>query len=443
MEVLNLHQSDIFMDRRSFLQNTGLMIGASALTASCAPPESSAAAIDTWEGIRAQFPLAKDKIHMAQMFLASHPKPVADAIEQHRKMFDAAPVNYFEDNFMTIDNKIAESAAKYMGCTPQEVGLTDSTTQGLSTIYNGLTEYCADGEMLTSTHDHYATERSLEFAAARARAVVKRVSLYEDPSKANAAEIVDVISKNITEKTRIIALTWVHSSTGVKIPVAKISEMVAKRNESRDKKIIFCVDGVHGFGIDNSSMIDLGCDFFAAGTHKWLFGPRGTGVIYGKKSSWNVMRPTTPAFTAAAYGNWLGVVPADYELTFTDLYSPGGFHSFENRWALNTAFDWMMTIGKERVAKRSEDLSTRLKTGLQSIPAVRLLTPVDPGLSAGINCFDVGSVAPDEVVKKLHEEHGIIASAAPYKRSCVRLTPSIVNNEEEVDRCLAALKGFA
>lgn len=417
------------------------MFGASVLNESYATPEASAAAPEGWDSIRAQFSLAKDKIHMAQMFLASHPKPVADEIERHRKMFDKAPVNYFEDNFRTIDNKIAESAAKYMICSPGEVGLTDSTTQGLSTIYNGLTEYCTDGEILTSTHDHYATEKSLEFAAARAKATIKRISLYEDPAKADAAEMVDMISKNITDKTRVIAMTWVHSVTGVKIPVSKISQMVAKHNESRDKKIIFCVDGVHGFGIENISMEELGCDFFAAGTHKWLFGPRGTGIMYGKKASWPALRPTTPAFTAAAYGSWLGLVPADYELTFTDLYSPGGFHSFENRWALSAAFEWMMKIGKENVAKRTVELSTRLKNGLKSISHIKLLTPMDPSISAGINCFDVAGANPDDVVKKLYEQHGIIASAAPYKRSCVRLTPSIVNNEEEVDRCLKALEG--
>lgn len=429
------------MDRRSFLQNTGLMIGASALSESCATRESTAASIDTWEGIRSQFPLEKDKIHMAQMFLASHPKPLSDEIDRHRKLFDASPVRYFENNFLTIDSKIASSAARYMGCTGPEVGLTGSTTQGLATIYNGLTEYCAGGEILTSTHDHYATEKSLEFAASRSKATIRRISLYEDPSRADAAGIVDAVSKNITDKTRIVALTWVHSSTGVKIPVAKISEAIAKYNVSRDTKILFCVDGVHGFGIENVSMPDLGCDFFAAGTHKWLFGPRGTGVIYGRKNSWSALRPTTPAFTANAYGSWLGIIPQDQELTFTDLYSPGGFHTFEYRWSLGTAFDWMMSIGKERVAKRTEELSTRLKNGLKSIPHVRLLTPIDPSLSAGINCFDVEGMAPEQVVTRLLEKHNIISSAAPYKRSCVRLTPSIVNNEEEVDKCLNALDG--
>jgi len=120
-----------------------------------------------------------------------------------------------------------------------------------------------------------------------------------------------------------------------------------------------------------------------------------------EKNSWTALRPTTPAFTAAAYGSWLGLVPSDYELTFTDLYSPGRFHSFENRWALNAAFDWMMMIGKGKVVKRTVELSTRLKNGIKSISHIKLLTPTDPSLSAGINCFDVDSLNPDDVVKKL------------------------------------------
>jgi selenocysteine lyase/cysteine desulfurase len=100
----------------------------------------------------------------------------------------------------------------------------------------------------------------------------------------------------------------------------------------------------------------------------------------------------------------------------------------------------MMSIGKEKVAKRTVELSTRLKNGLESISHIKLLTPTDPSISAGINCFDVDGLNPDDVVKKLYEKYGIIASAAPYKRACVRLTPSIVNSEADVDRCLRALE---
>ncbi|HMJ70111.1 MAG TPA: aminotransferase class V-fold PLP-dependent enzyme [Cyclobacteriaceae bacterium] len=432
------------MDRRLFLQNAGLAFGVSALTNSCSTPETTAATPETWEGVRAQFPLSPGKIHMSQMLLATHPKHIAAEIERHRKALDADPDEYWEKNMATAENVVAEAAAKYMSCLPGEVALTDSTTMGLSTVYNGLTHYFANAEILSSTHDHYSTEKSLEFAAGRVNATIKRVALYTDPAKADAAEIADMVDKNITPKTKVLALTWVHSSTGVKLPISGISEVVKKHNASRkeDDQVIFVVDGVHGFGIDNIDIGKMGCDFFIAGTHKWLFGPRGTGIIYGKKKFWKTIRPTIPAFSMVAYGSWLGVVPANQEATFSDSLTPGGFHSFEHRWSLNVAFEWMMTLGKDKVEKRTHELSVRLKNGLKSIPHVKVHTPLSNDLSAGINCFDVDGMKPEDVMKKLVDEHHILASTAPYKVTCVRLTPSIVNSEEEVDKCIKAIEGI-
>ena len=48
-------------------------------------------------------------------------------------------------------------------------------------------------------------------------------------------------------------------------------------------RILLCVDGVHGFGAVDVDLPDLGCDFLATGTHKWLFGPRGTGIAVGAR----------------------------------------------------------------------------------------------------------------------------------------------------------------
>ncbi len=85
------------MDRRKFLLNTAV-VSAGTLLAACENNKAQVAAaegapsFDTWEGIRKQFRLAPGRIHMTQMLLASHPKPVRDAIERHRDALDANPV---------------------------------------------------------------------------------------------------------------------------------------------------------------------------------------------------------------------------------------------------------------------------------------------------------------------------------------------------------------
>jgi selenocysteine lyase/cysteine desulfurase len=310
---------------------------------------------------------------------------------------------------------------------------------GLAILYGGF-RFAPGEEILTTSHDHYVTDKSLDFAAARTGAVIRRIDMYEDPASATAAHMVDQVKDNLTHNTRLVAITYVHSGTGVKTPIRQIASMIRDMNQTRDTvdRIYLSVDGVHGFGVENITMQDLDCDFFSAGTHKWMFGPRGTGILFARKDAWHMITSVIPSFEDAPYLQWMGLVPPG-DPTFADLCTPGGFHSFEHRWALNEAFDFMLTIGKERVEKRTHALSALLKDGLSQISHVRLVTPRNAEVSAGINCFEVEGMSPESVVKKLRSKK-IISSQAPYKTSFVRLTPCITNTEGEVLACLKALE---
>ncbi|HYG39724.1 MAG TPA: aminotransferase class V-fold PLP-dependent enzyme [Cytophagales bacterium] len=428
------------MERRKFLQKTGLALGAASILPSFVSGQSQALSLNNWAQIREQFVLTKDRIHMAQMLLASHPAPVREAIEKHRRQFEENSVEYWESNFMTAEEIVKKAAASYLKCDPEEIALTDSTTMGLATLYCGLKLKEGD-EILTTTHDHYSTEKSLEYAAQKNKASIKRITLFDDPALVEVDAIVEKLTKAIKPNTRIIAVTWVHSSTGVKLPIREMTAAVKRINTQRDEntRIYFCVDGVHGFGIEDITMEELGCDFFAAGTHKWAFGPRGTGILWGKKDAWNMITPSIPSF-GLPYGVWLGLVPEE-QVTFAHHLTPGGFHSFEHRWSLNTAFDFLQQIGKSKIQARTYELNTMLKNGLKEIGHVKLHTPMDPKLSCAINTFEVAGMAPELVIEKLYKKK-IVGSTTPYREVYARLTPCIINNEEEVKTCLTAIENI-
>src|SRR5260370_4036778 len=122
------------MQRRSFLRRTGLALGASAVLPSLSLGSTSTASLDSWEGIRSQFLLDPKRIHMAQMFLASHPKPVRDAIDRHRKLLDESPVEYWEHQWKTIEPEVCQSAGRYINADPTEISLTDSTSMALGLL---------------------------------------------------------------------------------------------------------------------------------------------------------------------------------------------------------------------------------------------------------------------------------------------------------------------
>lgn len=328
-----------------------------------------------------------------------------------------------------------------MGADPTEIALTDSTTMALALLYHGLPLRAGD-EVITSLHDHFATHESLRLATERVGATVRRIPLYDKGAAADAKSMVDAVIKALTPRTRVVALTWVHSCTGVKTPISAISAAIAQANATRPvgERVLFCVDGVHGFGIEDASMKDLGCDFFAAGCHKWLFGPRGTGLLWGRTEHWAAMRPVIPQFGREAYGAWMMGKAAPP--TNAAMMTPGGFHSFEHRWALKEAFAFHSSLGKGKVATRIHALNTACKTALAGMKHITLHTPVSAELSAGIICFEVAKMDPDDVVKKLHEQR-IIATQTPYLPSYARLAPGLLNNEEDVERVTRAIGALA
>lgn len=458
------------VNRRGFLRQGGVALGASVVGAGCRAPEPGAPGgpprtspppeaprpapssepadlhLDTWEGVRSLFPLTRDLIFLAGLFISSHPTPVREAIAAHQRGLDDNPFDYLEARF-GLEDEVRKVAAEFLAVSPDEIALTDSTTMGLGVIYGGVTLKEGD-EILTTTHDHFVTEFALRHCAERTGAKVRRIKLYDRPEDVTADRITDAINAAITPKTRVVAVTWVHSGSGVKLPLRRISEVLAKRNAGRDEKdrALLCVDGVHGFGVDDFKMSDLGCDFFSAGCHKWLFGPRGTGIVWGNARAWKRVRPNIPGVDFPLVSAWMRGTPID-DIPFQRanagaFFSPAGFHSFEYRWALAEAFRLHQRIGRTRIAERVHALNRQFKEGLRGMPNVTLRTPLSDDLSAGISCFEVKGQSAEAVIKRLRE-HKIVASVPPYPNPFARVTPGLYNTPEEIETTLRHVRAIA
>ena len=117
-------------------------------------------------------------------------------------------------------------------------------------------------------------------------------------------------------------------------------------------------------------------------------------------------------------------IPTFHPGSRRDDWNPGGYHTFEHRWALAEAFDFHHRIGRTEVTKRIQSLATRLKEGLAELRKVRLVTPMAEEVSAGIVCFEVDGLDPPTAVERLRREHKVAASVTPYAEPYVRLGPA-------------------
>lgn len=391
---------------------------------------------------RQHFDLDYQYSHLSLGMLAPHPRSVQEAVSIHREGFNKNPTLYYR-NKDKYENLALEAAARYLCTSPKQIALTESTTMGLFLVYGGL-KLGSEDEILTTVHEHYAALEILRFRELSDGVQVRKIRLYEQGREAGASSIVEKICNAISDKTRVLALTWVHSCSGVKIPLREIAQLVSEINRGRDpkSKILICVDGLHGFGIEDSTPKSLGCDFFISGCHKWLFGPRGTGLVWGKEEAWESVSPKITSFKLEAFWPWYKSLLPEDSCPRAWLCSPGGFQAYEHRWALSAAFDFHDRIGKSRIQNHIHSAAQYLKKATRAIPGVFLHTPSGSELSSGIVCFEIKNLSPDNVVEDLLNK-GIITGQTPYRHSLNRFMPSIVNNREDLDRGISALRALA
>ena len=423
-------------DRRNFLKQAGLLAAALPLTGPGALlPDAHAAAepaatVDKWAAFRGLFELDPAYAHFANFLITSHPKPVREAIEALRARFDRQPahmVDWDSQSEWKHEAAVREWAARYLEVTPRQIALTGSTTEGLGLIYGGL-RIAPGQEILTTVHEHSAARHTMGLRTTRDGTIVRRLRLFEDPAKVSTDQVLATISAAIGEKTRVLGMTWVHSGSGVKLPVGEIGALVREINRKRDEQdqIIYVIDGVHGFGVEDIRFADFNCDYFIAGTHKWMFGPRGTGIICAASTELKQLTPTIATFSENE--------------DFATVMTPGGYHAFEHRWALGKAFELHLQLGKAAVQARIHGLNDMLKQRLEVLPGIELVTPRSARYSAGFSFFRVKGQDADEVAKHLNSQRIVVDAVSRDAGPVVRTAPGLLNTEAEIERLADVLK---
>ncbi|AZF37169.1 Pyoverdin biosynthesis protein PvdN, putative aminotransferase, class V [Pseudomonas sp. R4-39-08] len=416
-------------DRRTFLKQAGVFAASLPLGAALMPQVLAAATNDPWTGLKQLFDQDPDYLHFSNFLVASHPRPVREAIERYRAQIDRNPglaMDWDLQETWKREGQVREWAGRYLNATPPQIALTGSTSEGLAMIYGGI-QVRADQEILTTEHEHYATQNVLDFRVRKESTRVRRIRLFDSASRVSVDEVLGNIQRNIRPNTRVLGMTWVQSGSGVKLPIGEIGQLVDEHNRHRDDsdRILYVVDGVHGFGVEDLDFPGMHCDFFIAGTHKWMFGPRGTGLVCARDAQNRYVTPMVPTFSE----------DKDFATTMT----PGGYHAFEHRWAADEAFKLHLQLGKAPVQARIHALNTELKEQLLAHRQIELVTPRSPELSAGFTFFRVKGQDSDAVAAHMRQNRVVIDAVDRDVGPVIRAAPGLLNSSAEIQRFMALL----
>ena len=340
----------------------------------------------TSEGFRKSTGMEYDWIYIDNAATSQRPQAVLDAEEEFYQRHNANPLrgNYPLSIEATQMYEDARRAVRdFIGAkSVREIIFTRNTTESINLVaYSyGLSHVKAGDEILVSIMEHHSNLLPWQMVARTTGAVLRFMECQQDGSLD-----LDEVREQITERTRIVAITQVSNVLGRVNPIKEIAAM------AHEKNAVVVVDGAQSTPHMAVNVQELGADFFAFSGHK-IFGPMGIGVLYGRKELLKAMPPflsggemiESVSRESAKYAE----LPHKFEAGTVNAAGAVGLHA---------AIDYVQKIGFAAMQEQELKVTKRALDGLRELPHVHVLGSDLPEEHTGILTFMIDEVHPHDV----------------------------------------------
>jgi isopenicillin-N epimerase len=426
------------IDRRTFLSSAGkglgLMAMSSATVASlfeniCAAgravdhlsPLEAAADEDYWSTIQQAFSVTRGIVNLNNGGVCPSPRIVTEAFVRYTWQQEDATAYTMWQILEPQSETIRTGLAEVFGCDREEIAITRGASESLETLLMGLDLKSGD-EVLTSTQDYGRMLTTLRQRVMREGLKLKLIKIPIAPD--NVDDIAAAFERAVTPNTKLILISHQINLTGQILPVKKICDM------ARARGIDTIVDGAHSFAQFDFKRDDLGCDYFGTSLHKWIFAPKGTGMLYVRKEK-------IPKV-------WPLMASEDKQKNDIRKYEEIGTHSAAMRLAIGEAILFHNAIGGKRKEERLRYLSRYWMNNLKAIPKVGFNTSFDPKQSCAIANFKIDGVDPVALGGYLMSKHKIFTTPIVHEEfTGIRITPNVYTTLWELDRFCSVVADVA
>src|SRR6476619_1870910 len=375
-------------------------------------PEQVAMDEDYWSVIQNSFTVTRGIINLNNGGVSPSPRIVTEALVRYTWQQEDATAYTMWQLLEPQSETIRTGLAEMFGCDREEIAITRNASESLEILLMGL-DFKPGDEILTTTQDYPRMLTTLRQRERREGLVLKMVKIPIPPK--NLGEITAAFENGITSRTKLILVSHQVNITGQITPVKQICEL------ARAKGIETIVDGAHSYAQFDFQQKDLGCDYFGTSLHKWLYAPKGTGLLYVRRDKIEKLWPLMAAESKQA----------------NDIrkFEEIGTHSAAPRIAIGEALLFHNGIGGKRKEARLRYLSRYWMNRLKVVPKIRFNTSFDPNQSCAIANVHVDGTNPEAVTKYLFDKHHIFAVPIMHEEfQGIRITPNLYTTLSELDR---------
>ena len=430
--------SSTAFDRRNFLSLAGRGLGLAALSSATVAslvkeiqaatksvahltPQQAAIDEDYWSVIQNAFSVTRGIINLNNGGVSPSPRIVTEALVRYIWQQEDATAYTMWQILEPQSETIRTGLAEVFGCDREEIAITRNASESLEILLMGMDLKSGD-EILTTTQDYPRMLTTLRQREKREGLVLKLIKIPVPPKNLN--EITAAFERGITSRTRLILIMHQVNVTGQITPVKAVCDM------ARARGIETIVDGAHSFAQFHFQQKDLGCDYFGTSLHKWLYAPKGTGMLYVKRDKIEKVWPLMAAETKQA----------------NDIrkFEEIGTHSAAPKLAIGEALLFHNGIGGLRKEARLRYLSRYWMNRLKDVPKVRFNTSFDPAQSCAIANVQIEGINPSTIGSYLFDKHRIFTTPIIHEEfQGIRITPNLYTTLGELDRFCNVMERIA
>ena len=322
------------------------------------------------------------------------------------------------------NNEARVAVASMLKASEDDVTLTHSTREGVNVVLYGM-DWNPGDELLICDLEHPALTSPADVLAQRMGVKVNSVTI---PALSQQSEILSLVKSAVTERTKLVALSHIQYTCGLRIPIKEISSM------AHEMGIPVLVDGAQSFGQVDVNVDDLGCDFYALSGQKWLMGPVGTGALYVRPDRRDMLEPL---FSTNALETGREVTQRRHLARFALVsQSPGLAAGFSE--SIRIASE----IGIGKIEQRAMSLADILRERVSATANCNLLSPILPESACGLVTVGLDGWPPEELFTTLQERFGIVGRTV-HGPDGVRFSTHFFNTSSEVEKVGDTLERLA
>src|SRR5256885_2372718 len=415
--------------RRDFVSIAGKSLGLAALSSAAVAsllrnveaasknvahltPEEAATDEDYWATIQTSFTVTRGIVNLNNGGVSPSPRIVTEALVRYIWQQEDATAYTMWQLLEPQSETIRTGLAEMFDCDREEIAITRNASESLEILLMGM-DFKPGDEILTTTQDYPRMLTTLRQREHREGLVLKLVKIPIPPQ--NLSEITAAFERGITNRTKLILVSHQVNITGQITPVKEICEL------ARAKGIETIVDGAHSYAQFDFKQKDLGCDYFGTSLHKWLYAPKGTGLLYVRREKIEKLWPLMAAETK--------------QNNDIRKFEEIGTHSAAPRLAIGEALLFHQGMGGKRKEARLRYLSRYWMNRLKDVPKVSFNTSFDASQSCAIANVNIDGTNPEAVTKYLFDKHHIFAVPIMHEEfQGIRITPNLYTTLGELDR---------